>query len=36
VLGAEIPDGTYYYIINGIDRATGRITRLNGYITLKR
>lgn len=36
VLGAEIPDGTYYYIINGIDRATGRVTRLNGYITLKR
>lgn len=36
VLGAEIPDGTYFYIINGIDRATGKVTRLNGYITLKR
>ena len=36
VLGPEIPDGTYYYIINGTDRATGKVTRLNGYITLKR
>jgi len=36
VLGAEIPDGTYYYIVTGTDRATGKITRLNGYITVKR
>lgn len=36
VLGPEIPDGTYFYIINGTDRATGKVTRLNGYITLKR
>ena len=36
ILGPEIPDGTYYYIITGNDRATGRVTRLNGFITVKR
>ena len=36
VLGPEIPDGTYYYIITGNDRATGKVTRLNGFITIKR
>jgi gliding motility-associated-like protein len=36
VLGPEIPDGTYYYIVIGTDRISGKITRLNGFITVKR
>jgi gliding motility-associated-like protein len=36
VLGPEIPDGTYYYIVTGTDRISGKITRLNGFITVKR
>ena len=36
VLGPEIPDGTYYYIVTGTDRISGKVTRLNGFITVKR
>jgi gliding motility-associated-like protein len=36
ILGEELPDGTYYYIVLATDKATGKVRRFTGYITLKR
>jgi gliding motility-associated-like protein len=34
--GRDLPDGTYFYIITATDKNTGKVTKFNGYITLKR
>jgi gliding motility-associated-like protein len=36
VLGDELPDGTYYYIVLATDRVTGTVRKFSGYVTLKR
>ncbi|MDB5231500.1 MAG: cytochrome c, 20 heme-binding site, partial [Chitinophagaceae bacterium] len=34
--GKDLPEGTYYYVVNVADKATGSVRRLSGYLTLKR
>lgn len=36
ILGDELPDGTYYYIVLALDRNTGSVRKFSGYLTLKR
>jgi gliding motility-associated-like protein len=36
VLGDELPDGTYYYIVLATDKTTGSVRKFAGYVTLKR
>jgi gliding motility-associated-like protein len=36
VLGEELPDGTYYYIVLATDKLTGSVRKFAGFITLKR
>ena len=36
VLGEELPDGTYYYIIIATNTATGTVRKFAGFITIKR
>jgi gliding motility-associated-like protein len=36
ILGDELPDGTYYYIVLALDRGTGAVRKFSGYLTLKR
>jgi gliding motility-associated-like protein len=34
--GRDLPDGTYFYIVTATDKSTGKVTKFNGYITLRR
>ena len=36
ILGEDLPDGTYYYIVLATDKLTGSVRKFAGYITLKR
>ncbi|MES2371048.1 MAG: gliding motility-associated C-terminal domain-containing protein [Bacteroidota bacterium] len=36
MIGAELPDGTYYYVIVATNKTTGKIVRSTGDITIKR
>ena len=36
ILGDELTDGTYYYVVNAINNIDGSVRRFVGYITLKR
>lgn len=36
VLGDDLPDGTYYYVVLATDRSTGGVRKFAGFITLKR
>jgi gliding motility-associated-like protein len=36
ILGAELPDGTYYYIVLATDKTTSSVKKFAGFITLKR
>ncbi len=36
ILGEELPDGTYYYIVLATDKTTGSVRKFAGFITLKR
>ncbi|TDO23585.1 Ig-like domain-containing protein [Sediminibacterium goheungense] len=36
ILGDELPDGTYYYIVLATDKGTGAVRKFAGYLTLKR
>ena len=36
ILGEDLPDGTYYYIVLATDQTTGAIRKFAGFITLKR
>ena len=36
ILGDDLPDGTYYYIVLATDQATGTVRKFAGYVTLKR
>ena len=36
VLGEELPDGTYYYVVLATDKITGATKKFAGFITLKR
>ncbi len=36
ILGDELPDGTYYYIVLAKDKGTGAVRKFAGYLTLKR
>jgi gliding motility-associated-like protein len=34
--GKDLPDGTYFYIVTATDKLTNKVTKFNGYITLRR
>jgi len=36
ILGEELPDGTYYYIVTATNRSNGTIRKFAAFITLKR
>ena len=36
IMGDDLPDGTYYYVVLATDRSTGSIRKFAGFITLKR
>jgi gliding motility-associated-like protein len=36
ILGEELPDGTYYYIVTATNKSNGSIRKFAGFITLKR
>jgi gliding motility-associated-like protein len=36
VMGEDLPDGTYYYVVVATEKATGFVRKFTGYITLKR
>jgi hypothetical protein len=36
MMGADLPDGTYYYVVFATDKTTGSVRRFGGFITLKR
>jgi gliding motility-associated-like protein len=36
ILGEELTDGTYYYVVHAINNTDGLVRRFAGYITLKR
>lgn len=36
ILGDELPDGTYYYVVLATDKNTGAVRKFAGFITLKR
>ncbi len=36
VLGEDLPDGTYYYIVTATDNLTGKVRTFSAFITLKR
>ncbi len=36
ILGNDLPDGTYYYIVLATDKNTGSVRKFAGFITLKR
>ncbi len=36
VLGEDLPDGTYYYVVLATDKNTGTVRKFAGFITLKR
>jgi len=36
ILGEELPDGTYYYIVLAADKLNGSVKKFAGFITLKR
>jgi hypothetical protein len=36
IIGNDLPDGTYYYIVIATNKTTGKISRLTGDITIKR
>jgi gliding motility-associated-like protein len=36
IMGEELPDGTYYYIVLATDKSTGSVRKFAGFITLKR
>lgn len=36
VLGEDLPDGTYYYVVLATDKNTGSVRKFAGFITLKR
>lgn len=36
LLGEDLPDGTYYYVVIATDKLTGSIRKFAGFITLKR
>ncbi len=36
VLGDDLPDGTYYYVVLATDRSTGSVRKFAGFVTLKR
>jgi gliding motility-associated-like protein len=36
ILGEELPDATYYYIVLATDKASGAVKKFAGFITLKR
>jgi gliding motility-associated-like protein len=36
ILGDELPDGTYYYLVVATDKATGTTRKFAGFLTLKR
>jgi gliding motility-associated-like protein len=35
-LGQDVPDGTYYYIVNATNKTTNQVRNYVGFITLKR
>ncbi len=36
LLGEDLPDGTYYYVVLATDKLTGSVRKFAGFITLKR
>lgn len=36
LLGDDLPDGTYYYLVTATDKTTGAVRKFTGFITLKR
>jgi gliding motility-associated-like protein len=36
VLGEDLPDGTYYYVVLATDKSTGAVRKFAGFVTLKR
>jgi len=36
IMGEELPDGTYYYVVLATDKNTGAVRKFAGFITLKR
>lgn len=36
IMGDDLPDGTYYYVVLATDRSTGSVRKFAGFITLKR
>ncbi len=36
LMGEDLPDGTYYYIVLATDKTTGTVRKFAGFITLKR
>ena len=36
ILGKDLPDGTYFYIVTATDRITGKVSKFNHYLTMKR
>jgi gliding motility-associated-like protein len=36
LMGNELADGTYYYIITSLDKQTGKLSKFKGFIVLKR
>jgi gliding motility-associated-like protein len=36
VMGDDLPDGTYYYVVLATDRSTGNVRKFAGFVTLKR
>jgi hypothetical protein len=35
-LGQELPEGTYYYIINATEKFTKKVSNFAGFLNLKR